>query len=70
MLVEAGATQKAKKVHKVQCGLKDIKSVTFQKIMCQLLNLGHFETSKSNFKKNCQSRIENNKLEKGWFGSR
>ena len=38
--------------------------------MCQLLNLGHFETSKSNFKKNCQSRIENIKLEKGWFGSR
>ena len=39
MLVEAGAT------------LKDIKSVTFQKNMCQWLNLDHFETTKSNFKK-------------------
>ena len=38
--------------------------------MCQVLNFGHLETTKSNYKKNCQSRIEKMKLEKGWFGSR
>ena len=37
--------------------------------MSQLLNLGHLETTKPNFKKFGWSRPEKHKLEKGWFGS-
>ena len=36
----------------------------------QLLNLDHFETAKSNFKKIGWPRPEKSKLEKGWFGSK
>ena len=38
-----------------------MKSVTILKNMVQLLNLGHLETSKSNFKKFSQSRPEQSK---------
>ena len=37
------------------------------KNMVQLLNIGHLETSKSNFKKFSQSRPEKSKLEKVKF---
>ena len=46
-MVEAGATQKASKQHKVLCGLKCTKSIVFQDIMCMLLNLGYFELTVS-----------------------
>ena len=57
----ANTTQKAKKILKVKGGLKYMKSVTILKNMVQLLNLGHLETSKSNFKKFSQSRPEQSK---------
>ena len=41
-----------------------MKSVTILKNVVQLLHLGHLETSKSNFKKFCHSRLEQSKLEK------
>ena len=45
-----------------------MKSVTISKNVVQLLHLGHLETSKSNFKNFCQSRLEQSKLEKVLFG--
>ena len=42
-----------------------MKSITILKILAQLLNLGHLETTKSNFRKFCHSRPEQSKLEKG-----
>ena len=44
-------------------------SIIILKILAQLLNLGHLETTKSIFKKFCHSRPEQSKLEKGEFGS-
>ena len=46
-----------------------MKSITILNILAQFLNLGHLETTKSNFKKILHSRPEQSKLEKGWFGS-
>ena len=45
-----------------------MKSITIFKNVVQLLNLGHLETSKSNFKKFNKSKPEQSKLEKVWFG--
>ena len=42
-----------------------LELVTIVKNVGQLLNLGHFKTSKANFKKICHSRPEQSKLEKG-----
>ena len=47
-----------------------MKSVTICRNVDQLLNLGHLEPTKSNFKKKFHSRSEQTKLEKGWFGGR
>ena len=41
-----------------------MKAVTIFKNVGQMLNLGHVETSKSNFKKFCHPRPEQLKLEK------
>ena len=67
MLVEAGALQRATKWHKVWCDLKCTKSVIILKIMVQLLNLDHLETTKWNYKKIGWPRPEKLKFEKGWF---
>ena len=45
-----------------------MKSITIFKKVVQLLNLGHLETSKSNFKNFCHSRPEESKFEKVWLG--
>ena len=70
MLVEAGALQRATKWHKVWCDLKCTKSVIILKIMVQLLNLDHLETTKWNYKKIGWPRPEKLKFEKGWFESK
>ena len=63
-MVNAGTTQKAKKLPKVKGGLKYMKAITILKILAQFLNLGHLEKTKSNFKKFCHSRPEQTKFEK------
>ena len=67
-LVETGQTQKATKWHKFWCDLKCIKSDIFKENVGQLLNLGHFETTKWKLRKIGWSRPEKSKLKKGWFG--
>ena len=41
-----------------------MKSVTILKNVVQLFHLGYLETSKSDFKNFCHSRLEQSKLEK------
>ena len=63
--VNAGTTQKAKKIPRVSGSLKYMKSITIFKFLVLSLNLGHLEATKSNVEKFCHSRPEQSKLEKG-----
>ena len=57
--------RKQKKILKVWCGVKCIKSMTFITILCQLLSLGHLEIARSNFKKSVNPGLSNLGWKKG-----